>query len=201
MNYVVSCISTYHTSSWVERLLFLALKFWKFFICIEMHPHRNVVCKYFATIIAYARICKGVTEIEVRIEANGTQHLCHPRFQPYQKGLYWNLAQVDNIFSCGFQNYYLTLVMELLSDGHYKFYCQSKQIYTLDFNDNMNQFCLIMSFQKGSYKCQLCKRPYYGKGQGCQLANGAYDYASMPARLQPLWLSILQFGWKLYKLS
>ncbi|CAD8143320.1 unnamed protein product [Paramecium octaurelia] len=79
-DYVVSCISTYHTSSWVERqqrnknfkLYYSWYQTFGIFArkcpelhtyMLDMHPHECV---------SYALICKGVTEIQVKIEANGT---------------------------------------------------------------------------------------------------------------------------------
>ncbi|CAK84382.1 unnamed protein product (macronuclear) [Paramecium tetraurelia] len=141
----------------------------------DMHPHECV---------SYAWICRGITEIEVKIEVNGTQHLCHPRFQPYQKATGWSLSIEGKIFSCGKDISYATLVMELLSDGHYKYYCQSKQIYQLGF-DYEDRFCWVTYLLKGSFKCQLCKFPFYGNGIGCRNVITQYDYSVLPPRWCP----------------
>ncbi|CAD8075967.1 unnamed protein product [Paramecium primaurelia] len=108
----------------------------------DMHPHKCV---------SYASICQGVTEIEVKIAVNGSQYLCHPRFQPWgagspQKDLY--------AIHCGYDGGD-QLVMEMLSDGHYKYYCKS-------FTDDINRRCLITALQQGLYRCQFCKYPFLG---------------------------------------
>ncbi|CAD8210795.1 unnamed protein product [Paramecium pentaurelia] len=121
----------------------------------DMHPHQCV---------SYALICSGVTDIVVRIEVNGTQHLCHPRFQPWGAG---TPTKDQYSIHCGYE-LGVSLVMELLSDGHYKYYCRY-------FTDDLNKRCLIGTFQQGIFRCQFCKFPFFGAGFGCSEVQIGYD--------------------------
>ncbi|CAD8086020.1 unnamed protein product [Paramecium primaurelia] len=102
----------------------------------DMHPHQCV---------SYATICKGVTEAEIKTEVNGTQYVCHPRFQPFDEG---TPTKGDYSFHCG-SDFGQTLIMERSLDGHYKFYCK-ENLYP--------KTCLIQDKQR----CQYCKFPFFG---------------------------------------
>ncbi|CAD8166957.1 unnamed protein product [Paramecium pentaurelia] len=120
-----------------------------------MHPHKCV---------SYALICKGVTEVLVKTEVNGTQHVCHPRFQPWGAG---TPTLDENIFHCGFTQG-VSLVIEYLPDGYYKYYCKY-------FTDLIQQRCLITTYQQGVFRCYICKRPYIGSGFDCDQIQKGYD--------------------------
>ncbi|CAD8134634.1 unnamed protein product [Paramecium pentaurelia] len=120
-----------------------------------MHPHKCV---------SYALICKDVTEVLVKTEVNGTQHVCHPRFQPWGAG---NPTLDKYIVHCGFVTG-VSLVIELLPDGFYKFYCKY-------ISDLQHQNCLITTYHQGIFRCYICKRPFIGDGFGCNLLKFGYD--------------------------
>ncbi|CAD8214364.1 unnamed protein product [Paramecium pentaurelia] len=92
-----------------------------------LHPYQCV---------SYALICKGVTEVLVKIEVNGTQHQCHPRFQLWGAG---SPTRDEYIVHCGFQQG-VSLVMEQLPDQNYKYYCQY-------FADGSHNKCLITAYK------------------------------------------------------
>ncbi|CAD8167073.1 unnamed protein product [Paramecium pentaurelia] len=120
-----------------------------------MHPHKCV---------SYAMICKGVTEIVVKTEVNGTQHICHPRYQPWGAGT----PTLDKYgVHCGFEQG-VSLVMEQLPDGNYKYYCKY-------FTDNSHNICLITAYQQGAFRCYICKFPFIGYGFDCHSVLWRYD--------------------------
>ncbi|CAK67834.1 unnamed protein product (macronuclear) [Paramecium tetraurelia] len=86
---------------------------------IGLHPHQ-CVCNLKGVILAYALICKDVTDVIIKTELNGTQHLCHPKFQPWGAG---TTTRDNTTLHCGFADGD-QLVMEMLSDGNYKYYCK-----------------------------------------------------------------------------
>ncbi|CAK67842.1 unnamed protein product, partial (macronuclear) [Paramecium tetraurelia] len=129
---------------------------------VGMHPHQ-CVCNLKGVILAYALICKGVTEIIIKTELNGTQHLCHPKFQPWGAG---TPTRDNTTLHCGFDGGD-QLVMEMLADGNYQYYCKS-------LTDDKNIRCLITASQYGIYSCQFCKPPYYGLD--CKKVLWYFDY-------------------------
>ncbi|CAD8151299.1 unnamed protein product [Paramecium octaurelia] len=112
----------------------------------DMHPHQCV---------SYASVCKDVTEVKIVTVTNSTQYVCHPRFQPWGAG---TPTISGNIIHCGYA-YGISLVLEKQIDGHYKYYCKDFTTYTDDYKR-----CLIFAKYPslGIYRCQICKRPFYG---------------------------------------
>ncbi|CAD8096975.1 unnamed protein product [Paramecium primaurelia] len=120
-----------------------------------LHPYKCV---------SYALICKGVTEVQVKTGQDGTQHQCHPKFQPWGAGT----PTLDGyMVHCGF-NVGVSLVIEQLPDDSYKYYCKY-------FANNSHNKCLITAYQKGLFRCQMCKLPFFGNGFGCDQVLWRYD--------------------------
>ncbi|CAD8117465.1 unnamed protein product [Paramecium primaurelia] len=108
-----------------------------------MHPHQCV---------SYASVCQGVTTVVIKTLTNGTQHICHPRYQPFLIGA---ITKDSYSVHCGYQFGY-SLVMELLYDGLYKYYCGDFRNQGLSL-----QRCLIVVSQYGQNKCLYCKFPFF----------------------------------------
>ncbi|CAD8173398.1 unnamed protein product [Paramecium pentaurelia] len=121
----------------------------------SMHPHYCV---------SFASICQGVTDVVVKTVTNGTSYICHPRFQPWGAG---TLTQDDTLVHCGYEQG-IVLVMEMLSDGRYKFYCKQ-------FTDVQHEKCLVTALQQNMYRCQYCKPPFFGDGSDCDSIRGGID--------------------------
>ncbi|CAD8125871.1 unnamed protein product [Paramecium sonneborni] len=128
--------------------------------CPEMHTLKVDFSPDYC--VSYNEICIGALKASIKIDQNGDSFLCQPRFQVWDTGS----PTKDYItMHCGF-NGGDQLVMELLTNGHYQYYCTT--LY-----DDANIRCLITTLVQGFYRCLFCKHPYYG--ESCSQTIKGYD--------------------------
>ncbi|CAD8203936.1 unnamed protein product [Paramecium pentaurelia] len=115
--------------------------------------------------VSYAEICKDVPEVDILVAQNGTQYVCHPRFQPFAPGT----PTIDffGSINCGYEEG-VQMVIEQLLDYHLKFYCKFIE------GENYKN-CLATEIVNGYQRCAYCKAPFVG--ESClKLTQGFYDW-------------------------